>query len=241
MVLLNNDNQQAFGDNIKQEFQLDPKLTHLNNGSFGTVPKSVRESRIKWLDAIESHPDLLLLGPLQQNLQKPLKRIANIIGANPEDVVFIKNATQGINVVLRSLELTEKDTLFYFNTAYNSVNVLIQFLNEKQGVNLIEFRHKPVSDRQLIESVKQAIEQAESNGIKITVAVLDAIISVPGLILPYEELAILFKEHGAKVVVDGAHAFGQIKLNIAKTKVDFFSTTLHKWGYAYRPTSVLYY
>ncbi|KAJ9056672.1 hypothetical protein DSO57_1030583 [Entomophthora muscae] len=216
-----------------EHFLLDPQLTHFNNGSFGTVPKVVRESRIHWLDLFETHPDLHLKANLLSEINHALDPIAAYLGTTKDNINFVHNATQGINIVLR------RHTLF-LSTVYAGVKVLIDFLHEKNKVELLCVEHLLGPDELLLEAVQKAIKALEKEGKQIKVAVIDAISSVPGLILPYNDLAKILKAHGALVLIDGAHAFGQIPLNLNETHADYVVTNLHKWGYAYRPCAILY-
>ncbi|KAI0244132.1 hypothetical protein L0F63_001357 [Massospora cicadina] len=231
---------EIFGKRMLQYFLLDPQLTHFNSGSFGVVPKVVRESRIRWLDLFESHPDLHLKTNLTEALEKALTPIAAYLGTDKDNINFVHNASQGINIVLRSLNLSKGDILLFFSTVYAGVKILIDFLHEENGVELVCVEYLPGPDETLLKAVQKALMDLEGQGKRIKVAIIDAISSVPGLILPYEQLAKMLKAHGALVLVDGAHAFGQIDLNLNTTHADYFVTNLHKWGYAYRPCAILF-
>lgn len=230
----------SFGKQMLQHFLLDPQLTHFNNGSFGTVPKVVREARFRWLDLFETHPDLHLKANLLPEMERALAPIAKYVGTTKENITFVHNATQGVNIVLRSLGLEKGDIVLYLSTVYAGVKILLDFLHEKNCVELFCVDYLPGPDELLVGAVQRALIALESDGKRVKVAVVDAISSIPGLIIPYEKLAELLKAHGAIVLIDGAHAFGQIPLDLDRTHADYFVTNLHKWGYTYRPCAILY-
>jgi len=157
-------------------------------------------------------------------------------------LVFVENASSGINSVLRALQLGSQDTVLYLSTAYSMVVNTLEYLQLKEHLNLLRVQIDfPTNAARVVDAVRQAIllhEQA--NGPKIKLAIFSHITSVPAVILPIEQLTTLCHEHGIQLLIDGAHALGAIPLNITKLGVEYYTANAHKWLYAPKGTAFLW-
>ncbi|OBZ84790.1 hypothetical protein A0J61_07158 [Choanephora cucurbitarum] len=231
-----------FGKHLRSEFLIEPEFTPLNHGSYGALPKAllpiIQEFRMK----AEASPDRWLKREVFPLIDRNKAAIAELIHADPNELVFVFNAMTGINTVARSLPLKAGDKVLYFNTAYNAVESTIQFINDFESLKLVKIDLAyPLSDHAILEQIKETIEYENSlqNG-SIKVCFMDAITSVPGLLFPFEAVVKLVREYSILSLVDGAHAIGQIPLDLHAVDPDFFITNCHKWLYAPRGCAVLY-
>lgn len=102
-----------FGRNLRSEFLLDPKFTSVNHGSYGSAPKALlpllQELRLK----SESNPDRWLRREMFPELDKNKATLAKLVNVDPQELVFVFNATTGVNTVARSLPLEAGDKVIY--------------------------------------------------------------------------------------------------------------------------------
>ncbi|KAG2209157.1 pyridoxal phosphate-dependent transferase [Mucor mucedo] len=230
------------GRNIRSQFLFDPKYTSLNHGSYGSIPKALvpvmQDLRLK----SEVNPDRWLRREMFPELQKNKETLAELVHVDPQELVFVFNAMTGINTVARSLPLAAGDKVIYFNTAYNSVESTIKFVKNSENVKLIKIDLAyPMSDGEVLDKIKDTIEKENSkNDGEIKLCFMDAISSVPAVRFPFESAIKLVREHNILSLVDGAHALGQIPLNLHETDPDFFITNCHKWLFAPRGCAILY-
>ena len=108
-----------FGHGMLQYFQLDPNYTNLNHGSYGSPPKLVTAAALAWEQHVELNPDKWFRYEYFSAMDKLRERIAKYIGARKEDIVFVPNASHGMNAILRSLKL-EVRTPAHTTTTYFS-------------------------------------------------------------------------------------------------------------------------
>jgi selenocysteine lyase/cysteine desulfurase len=118
----------------------------------------------------------------------------------------------------------------------------LEFLKDQYKVELVRVQlNYPLEDEEVVSLTKEAIERENAKGgSKIVMCVVDALSSLPGVRLPFEAVTKLVQEHGILSLVDGAHAIGQIELNISELDPDFFITNCHKWLYSPRGCAILY-
>ncbi|KAI9329477.1 pyridoxal phosphate-dependent transferase [Obelidium mucronatum] len=232
----------AFGSKeMRAQFSLDPKYIATNHGSFGAAPKLVIEERIKQMLYIEHNPDTFCKIDYDGVLDKALEPVAKICGLDDvSEIVFTVNATTGVNAVLRRLRSKPKRSFFCPLFMETYLTRLITTAINDQFVPLQLDIESPISDSDLIKKVEALIERERTDGNDIVLAVYDIVSSIPGIVCPYVELTRLFQRHNILTCIDGAHAIGQVPLNLKTLKPDFLVTNLHKWLFVPRGCCVFY-
>ncbi|KAI8877346.1 PLP-dependent transferase [Backusella circina FSU 941] len=229
-----------FGKEFLKDFFLEEGYTALNHGSFGVYPKVLQSSLIDFQMKTELNPDRWLRRDMFLELDKNREALSGLLHCDSEELVFIPNAMTGINTVLRSLPFETGDKVICFNTAYMSVGGTLRFIKDYQKLELVVIDLEyPMSDDEVLEKTKETIELHNHNG-KVKACVFDAISSAPGVRFPYERMTHLLRENNILSVLDGAHAIGQLPLDLHETDPDFFITNCHKWLYTPRGAAVLY-
>lgn len=236
-------------------FDFDPEYVPLNHGSFGSAPIAVNARRDAENKELRANPDKYFRFTAGSRTATVLKKLWPYLGITSEktgkNVVFVTNATMGVNTVLRSYPFKKNDVIIRANTTYQACSKTIDFLGDIMGVKSktvnIEY---PVKPSTVVESYAFAIDEAitevaESN--KNTdnsgniVVLFDTVSSQPGCKLPWKELVQLCKEKNVISIVDGAHGVGLLTdLDLENVRPDFFITNLHKWFFVPAPAALLY-
>ena len=162
--------------------------------------------------------------------------VARLLNAEPDDCVFVSNATMGMNIVLKNLKYEPNDVIIYFDTIYGAVEKLLSSLMEttpnvqvrKVGYGQDYAYALPCTHPEILNAFSQTISRLLYDGLKPKVAIFDTIVSLPGVRFPFERLTRMCKEYGILSVVDGAHGVGQIPLNLTTLDADFFVSNCHK-------------
>lgn len=234
-----------FGKEIRKLWALDPEYTNLNNGSYGTPPKAVLQSVFEITQEIESNPEAFHRYGYQERLKNARSQLANMIGAQTDEVYLVTNATTGVGTVLRNFEWEKDDVIIIFSTSYASVSNAAAYLADapphpKLIVHDINF---PTTHAEIVDSFKAllASPHAQVGPNNKRIAVIDSIISNPGALLPWKEMVKLARDANVYSVVDAAHSIGQeIDINLSESQPDFWTSNCHKWLYAKRSCAVLY-
>jgi selenocysteine lyase/cysteine desulfurase len=187
---------------------------------------------------MEENPDKWFRYEVYNEMDQVRKIVADYVGADSEDVVFVLNASHGVNAVLRSLKIGSPGKILYLNLAYQMVKNTLQFMHANFQEQLVQVNITfPTSNQQIIQAVKDALDTYPG---EIQLACFSHITSVPSLILPIEELIPLCQSSGAMVMIDGAHAMGHIPINVNELNADFYISNGHKWFYTPKGSAFLW-
>ena len=226
----------TLGATVRSEFRLEEGTVFLNHGSFGAPPRVVHEAAERWRTRLEENPDVFYREILPGALREAAAALARFVGARPQDLVFVENATAGMNAVLRSLSFAPGDEILASSHVYGAVRQAIRHVCERSGAKFVEAEVPlPVADAEaLVSSLAGRMSE------RTRLLVLDHVASPTGLVFPVAPLARLARERGARVLVDGAHAPGQIALDLPALGVDWYVGNCHKWLFAPRPCGFLW-
>ncbi|MBW4537680.1 MAG: aminotransferase class V-fold PLP-dependent enzyme [Myxacorys chilensis ATA2-1-KO14] len=217
-------------------WNLDPDVTFLNHGSFGACPTPVLEFQQALRQRLERQPLKFFSRDFEALLDQARQTLADFVGADSEDLVFVPNATTGVNAVLRSLHFTPDDELLTTSQEYNACRNALNFVAERTGAKIVvaDVPYPIASPDQVIEPVLQAVSS------KTRLALLDHITSQTGLVLPIAHLSQELAKRGVETLVDGAHAPGMVPVNLKEIGATYYSATCHKWICSPKGAAFLY-
>lgn len=204
---------------------LDPAVTFLNHGSFGSCPRPVLACQRALQDRLERQPLRFLVRDLEGLLDEARAALAAFVGADADDLVFVTNATAGVNTVLRSLRFEAGDELLLTHHEYNACRNAAEFAAQRAGARVVvaEVRFPLASPEEVIEAVLGRVSP------KTRLALLDHVTSPTGLVFPIERLVSELAARGIDTLVDGAHGPGMVPLNLAELGAAYYTGNCHKW------------
>lgn len=221
---------------LRALWTLDPTVTFLNHGSFGAAPRPVLEAQARWRAEMEREPVHFLARRLVGLGEAVRTRLAAYLGAYPQGVVPVPNATSGVNAVFRSLDWRPGDELLLADQSYNAVRQAARFLADRHGVRVVEARIPfPLRDAsEVVDAYAAAITD------RTRLVVVDHIVSPTALVLPVARVVALARARGVPVLVDGAHGPGMLPLALDALGADAYVGNLHKWLCAPKGAAVLH-
>ena len=204
---------------------LDPAVTYLNHGSFGACPAAVLAMQSVLRLEMEREPVDFLAVKLQGRLDAARDALAAFLGANAADLVFVNNATTGVNAVLRSLTFAPGDELLTTNHTYAACRKTIDYVAARSGARvLVATVPFPLdTDEQVIEPILACVSP------RTRLAVLDHVTSPTALVLPVARLIAELRSRGIETLVDGAHAPGMLPLALTALGAAYYTGNAHKW------------
>ncbi|XP_051144871.1 probable L-cysteine desulfhydrase, chloroplastic [Andrographis paniculata] len=237
---------------LREEFSHhDPSIARINNGSFGCCPATVIAAQDRHKLLFLRQPDSYYTNDLKPSILRTRRLIQTLINADHVDEVsIVDNATTAAAVVLQhitrtffSSDLHSGDAALILHYAYGAVKKSVQAYISRAGGHVIEV-HLPFpvkSNSEIIHEFQKALHLGKSNGRKIRLAVIDHITSMPCVVIPVKELVRMCRDEGVdKVFIDGAHAIGNIEIDVNDIGADFYTSNLHKWLFCPPSASFLY-
>ncbi len=210
---------------LRQEFLLDPDVVFLNHGSFGATPEPVFAEYGRWQRELERQPVEFLGRRAEDLLDEARAAMASYLGCERDNLVFVPNATTGINVVARSFPLQSGDEVVGTDLEYGACEQTWQWFCAKRGACYVK-AHIPLpvaAPDEVVGAIFAAVTP------RTRAIFLSHVTSGTALRLPIEEVARRARALGILTVVDGAHAVGQWPVDLAALGVDCYASNFHKW------------
>ena len=209
---------------LRDQFLLCPGGIFLNHGSFGACPRPVFEAYQAWQEELERDPSGFFAHRAEL-MRDARAALGAYVGADADDLVFVSNATTGINVVARSLDLAPGDEVLSTDHEYGALDRTWQFISRRRRARYVR---QPVplpvtSGAQVVEAVWAGVTD------RTRALFLSHVTSSTAIILPVAPLVRRARQAGIITIVDGAHAPGQIPLDLDGLGVDFYVGNCHKW------------
>jgi isopenicillin-N epimerase len=216
---------------VRHAFLLDSSVTYLNHGSFGATPRVVFERYQAWQHELEREPVDFIVNRLPDLLGRARAELGAYVGASPDDLTFVPNATTGVNMAARALELRPGDEILTTDLEYGACDLTWQNVCERTGAAYVR---APVAVDDVVESLFAG--QTE----RTRAVFVSHITSETALLLPVEEIVARARAAGLVTIVDGAHAPGHVPLALDALGADFYTGNCHKWMCAPKGSAFLH-
>ena len=212
-------------EDCKPKWQLNPKIAYLNHGSFGATPTEVLEHQQELRAKMEWEPVQFMMVEYPRLQWEAKQALARLVGAEATDIALVENATAGVNAVLQSLAFQEGEEILFVDQVYGACRVAAEWVANRRGLSCrtIELPCPVSEEQEIVEQICQAWTP------RVKLLLLDHICSPTGWTLPIEDIVQFYESRGTMVLVDGAHAVGQIPLSLTSIGASFYVSNAHKW------------
>jgi isopenicillin-N epimerase len=217
-------------------WRIDPTITFLNHGSFGSCPTPVLDAQAEFRVRMELDPVRFLDRELVGLLDATRAEVGAFIGADPEGIAFVPNATTGVNTVLKSLRFEPGDELLTTDHEYNAILNTVREVARRDGANVV-IAAIPFPLRDPTQALQAILDAVTS---RTRLAVLSHITSPTGIVLPIADIVRELEGRGVATIVDAAHAPGMVPLDVDGLGASYWVGNGHKWLCAPKGASVLW-
>jgi selenocysteine lyase/cysteine desulfurase len=219
---------ESFWKTFADRYAVEPGPINLENGYFGRMSRTVVEEYQRNIELINRSNSVYVRQRFEQGeIQQIGAQLAELVGVLPDTVALTRNASDGLQSLIRNYNrLQPGDQVLLSDLEYDTVKGAMRWLARNRGVEVIEINHAhPASFDSLLASYRDAFARYP----KLKLMALTHVTHRTGLVMPVQAIAAAAKEHGVDVILDGAHALGQIDFKLEELGVSFAGFNLHKW------------
>ena len=210
---------------LARHWALDPEVTFLNHGSYGACPTEVLAVQREWRDRLERQPVKFLSRELDGHLAGVRRTVGAFVGADPDDLGLIANATGGVNAVVRSLRFEPGDEILMTDHEYNAILNVARHVAARDSARVVVARlpFPAASEDDVVERIVAAATD------RTRLAIVSHVTSPTPLVFPIERIVRALDARGIDTLVDGAHAPGMVPLDLDALGAAYYAANLHKW------------
>ena len=210
---------------ISQAYTVNPSIINLNNGGVSPSPKVVQDAVERFNKLSNEAPSYYMWRILDQGREPLRMKLANLAGADPEEIAVNRNATEALNTVIFGLDLKAGDEVIGTKQDYPNMIQAWRQREMREGIKYtqISFNFPIEDDAAIVDAFAKAITP------KTKVLHITHVINWVGQILPVRKICDMARNKGITTIVDGAHSFGLLDFKIPELGCDYFGTSLHKF------------
>jgi isopenicillin-N epimerase len=207
------------------QWQLPEGVTSLNHGSFGPSPLNVQAARQNWLAELESQPMEFFIRRLEEELDRAAESVGRLVGCRGDDLIFVPNATHGMNIVAANVPLEPGDEVLLTNHEYGAVRRLWGRRCSEAGAKttLATLPCDWRDDAALVEALFERVTE------RTRVIVVSHVSSQTAIVFPVAEICRRAREAGILIAIDGPHAVAMVPVDVGAIGCDFYAASCHKW------------
>lgn len=223
-------------EDLRSLFLLADGITYLNHGSFGACPQEVFDCYQGFQRKLESQPAQFLGRQINGLMADSRQALACFLNVREDEVVYFTNPTTAINMVVRNLDLEPGAEILSTNHEYGAMNRTWRYIARKMGAKFIN-RPIPIT----VSDPAQVVEEFWQGVTPHTrIIFISHITSPTALVFPIQEICRRASQAGILTIIDGAHAPGQLPLDLGDLGANIYTGALHKWLCAPKGAAFLY-
>lgn len=210
---------------LAHHWPLDPQTVFLNHGSFGATPSEVLEEQGRLRGLLERDPVRFFEREYSDMWDESRSAVARMLNADVDGMVFVSNATQGVNTVLRSLDLEPGDEIIVPDHSYQACWNAVDYVTRRSGAKtvVVEIPFRVEDPKQVIDLIMEAVTE------RTVLALIDTVTSPTGSRMPFEELTNRLQSRGVDVLLDAAHGPGIVPIDLGRLEPAYCVGNFHKW------------
>jgi selenocysteine lyase/cysteine desulfurase len=234
--LTRGDDSEDYWELVKAQFTFASGLYYFNNASLGPSPELVADATENFRRTLDGFPSKYMWGGWNTDKELVRKKVAQAVGASPEEIALIHNTTEGMNVIAASMDLEPGDEVILADHEHSSGTIPWKYWQESKGIKLVRptLPLLPESPGEILDVYRAAITP------RTRVISMCHMVNTNGMILPVREVAELSRPRNILVAVDGAQTAGMFPFDLHEMGCDFYAASSHKWLFSPKGVGIFY-
>lgn len=214
-----------FWGKIRSDYNIKPDYINLENGYYCFLPKETLEQFITHVREVNYQGSYYMRTVQWDKKKEAASKLAQMAGCQPEELIITRNTTESLDTVISGFPWKSGDEAVMANQDYGAMLNMFKLVERRHGVvrKLVDVPLHPQSDEEIVVAYENAITP------KTKLLMVCHLVNITGHILPVRKICDMAHARGVEVMVDGAHAFGQINFSMKDLDCDYYGTSLHKW------------
>lgn len=218
---------ESYWRQVAAQYDITRDVIQLENGNWGSMSRPVLAAYEQHQRRVNQQNSYYARREYVADHEKVRARIALALGVSVEEIVLTRNATEALQALIGSYNLLKPgDAVLYSDLDYDAMQMSMQWLTARRGVKVVTVNlPEPATYQGVIDAYAAALKANP----QIRMMLLTHVSHRTGLLLPVKEIAELARRHKVDVILDSAHAWGQVDFRLPELGVDFIGLNAHKW------------
>ena len=201
------------------------KFINLESGYFSPSPESVKDYWVNFVNEINESPSYYMRTRQNEMREKVREKLANYAGVAKDELVLTRNTTESMNIIIQGIKLEKGDEILRTNLEYPNIIQALDMRERRFGtkVRIVDVPIHPISQDEIVEKVIGAVNK------KTKVILISHMVFLNGQVFPVKEVCKKAREMGIETIVDGAHSFSHVDMDVSEIGCDYYASSLHKW------------
>lgn len=228
--------QEDFWEEVRQGYKLKPDYINLENGYYCMLPQYTLDKYIEKLRMINYEASYYMRNDQWTNKALMVSKLAVLAGCASDELIITRNTTESLDLIIGGYPWQTGDEAIMAHQDYGSMLDMFAQQAKKAGIvnKFVSIPNHPENDEEIVQLYEQAITA------NTKLLMICHMVNITGQILPVQKICRMAHEKGVEVMVDGAHAFGQLEFSIPELECDYYGSSLHKWLSAPLGAGLLY-
>ena len=201
------------------------KFINLESGYFSPSPESVKDYWVNFVNEINESPSYYMRTRQTEMREKVRKKLADYAGIQTDELILTRNTTESMNIIIQGIKLEKGDEILRTNLEYPNIIQALDMRERRFGtkVRIVDVPIHPKSQQEIVDMVIGAVNK------KTKVILISHMVFLNGQVFPVKEVCAKAREMGLETIVDGAHSFSHVDMDVSEIGCDYYGSSLHKW------------
>ena len=224
-ILKERNKDENYWKRVADMYHQNVKFINLESGYFSPSPESVKDYWVNFVNEINESPSYYMRTRQTEMREKVREKLASYAGIQTDELVLTRNTTESMNIIIQGIKLDKGDEILRTNLEYPNIIQALDMRERRFGtkVRIVDVPIHPTNQQEIVDKVIEAVNK------KTKVILISHMVFLNGQVFPVKEVCAKARKMGVETIVDGAHSFSHVDMDISEIGCDYYASSLHKW------------